>query len=208
MTLYVTLDAASLSELVLLDDESPALWCATLVLRRADGQLGFDLREGDEVLNGILGEVVVVEAANEPRWVKLERGGVAAPKLAVTGRVAVACSDPGAALVGELGRVRGNRQNKQKNDILLRHARDPVAMESTWFTQWISEDGRLCASALRRLVAHSAQVSLWFHWGGNGYTGRVLSLSREGALASVARLEGSSRVSVVRVEREAELPAW
>jgi hypothetical protein len=208
MTLYVTIDAASLSERVLLDDSGSALWCATMVLRRPDGPVGFDLREGDEVLETLLGEVVVIEAANEPRWVKLERGGVAASKMAVAGRVVVACSELGDTLLGELEKVRRNQLNMRKNVILARHGRPLVVTEATWFKDWIAEDGRVRESALRRLVAHCAHVSLWSYCSGNGYKGRVLGRSRGEALAPIRRLEGASCVGVVQVERETDLPTW
>jgi hypothetical protein len=205
MILYLCTDAAVLARLASTNPGDPELWSAAVVLKHSDGPVGFDQREGEEILRHLLRSGVAIEVANRPRWESFEDAPL--KQVRALGRRVVACSTPGEPLLAELAKVSANDVTKRKNAILVRHGRAAADAIPTFFEQWVTDDGRVRGFDLRWMMSHAIRTSVWAHscW---GHYGVFLGSSQDEAVGAAMRLQDELGIPVVRVAAERELPVW
>jgi len=177
---------------------------STLVFQSSQGPLGFDSPEGSAVLEGLVGDAVLLEQANSP-----ERGS-GGPGLTLkfvrwhASKGVIAIASPSEWLLSELVRTDAADRQRKANVVRMRLGRSTVPIDPGWFDSWI-EDEQITEKILARLVANASIVSIWRH-GEWGVYGRAYGC--EQALPGwVRRMEGQN-TSVVMCSSLRELPVW
>jgi hypothetical protein len=207
MILYVYTHLASSEVADIADQDAAPLQCATVVLQHPEGPVGFNKGLGDDAIKALVHDVVVIECANSPDWMRLRMDAVSSLVLHSQSARGVTCSMPRPDLIQELETVTSNKLQAKKNSILARHGKPYLPLSRTVFDDWIAPNGLLKGRAVRWLINSCQTVVLWRFsvW---GMYASILARSSQEALRPVLQAGWTLRIAVEQVHSTSELPVW
>jgi hypothetical protein len=205
---FVTLDAPDREELVS-DDVSWSPAIATVVLRHASGEVGFQIDDADRgaAIATFLGDCMLIERCNSPRWRNAAGSALSTSDARYYAGGFFGCTHPQQRLIETLELADRNQKIAQQNVLLVRHGRPPLSLTCTVFDDWHDDMGRVRTSALLFLMNHCAATSLWRHSEFGTYA-RFFSREGSSALQLVSDVCRSASLPMKIVQQHKELPAW
>jgi len=176
-------------------------------LQHPDGPVGFDNRQGADIIKALARDVIVIERANSPEWLQLKMDALPNRPLDTLFMRVISCSIPAPNITKELEVVSSNKKQISLNKIRARHGKPDSPISKTIFDDWITPSGLLREGTVRWMIDVCQTFIIW-SFSERGLYASILGHSAEAVLEPVLRAAKELNIPMRQVQSKSKLPVW